>query len=315
MDKRIKHFMYCPWTGLGLYNGFRGNRWLRNRIKVFKQFVVPSLQAQTNKDFTLWCSWRYEEKYNPYVKELLEYMQGIKEFKTVFTYSGVCFWDDKYDKVEARNRLLTALHGSMGELSDAIGEVDEVLMTIQPSDDCYDSEAVAVVQHALKGDLQAVGFKHGYIMDYTTRTVCEYNPTTNPPFYTIKFPKKTFIDPLAHAAYTSLKHDVPGYEAGIPLPSHEWVGDCLNYGVIQERGFLVGTHNENISTVFNHPFRGATVPQETLKRFGIYDVPSIVIKTSIRRAVLRRLPFKVQRKLRYWIGERFWQQIYNFLRS
>ena len=60
-----KHLIYCPFTGLGLYGGFRGNRWLQNRIQIFKQFVIPSLKAQTNKDFTLWISWRPEEKNNP----------------------------------------------------------------------------------------------------------------------------------------------------------------------------------------------------------------------------------------------------------
>ena len=30
-----------------------------------------------------------------------------------------------------------AIHGSLGELMNIIGEVDYVLTTIQPSDDCY----------------------------------------------------------------------------------------------------------------------------------------------------------------------------------
>ena len=41
---KFKHLIYCPFTGLGLYNGFRGNRWLKNRIKIFKEFVVFDIQ-------------------------------------------------------------------------------------------------------------------------------------------------------------------------------------------------------------------------------------------------------------------------------
>jgi hypothetical protein len=303
MESKIKHLMYVPWTGLGLYGGFRGNRWLKNRIKVFKQFVIPSLQAQTSQDFVVWCSWRPEEKTNPYIKELMAYMNNIG-LKAVHTFYGVCFWDDKYPDEVAYDRLVTSLHGSIGDLYDVIGEADTILMTIQPSDDCYDRHTVMAVQEIFNSsDYEAVGFKQGYMMDYIRGEVSEYNPTTNPPFFTIKFPREIFTDPLLHVQYTG------------PYKSHEYVGDKLKYGQIDARGFLVGTHSENISTVYSHPFRGDVVDRSVLKEFGLFDVPNLAIKTSLRRAILRRLPYKVQRKIRYWIGERFWQRLYEFLRG
>lgn len=321
---RFKHFMYVPWTGLGLYNGFRGNAWLKNRIKIFKQFVIPSLQAQSAKDFTVWCSWRPEERRNPHVRELMEYMKGTG-LDTIHTFSGVCFWDDKYEEKEARDRLLMALHGAMTELVDATtGEFgyEWVYMTIQPSDDCYHKNAVQVIHKVFQETPhQAVGFEKGYMMNYVTKELAEYNPTTNPPFYTIKFPRPVFIDPLQHANYTALKHDVGQYKKGTPIPSHEYVKDALSYGIIRERGFLVGCHGENISTVFNHPFRGATVDQGFLRDFGLQDVSPLRLDFSFRREVFKRLPYKVQRKLRYWAGEKRWllrplfSLIYNGLRS
>lgn len=316
MESEIKHLMYIPWTGLGLFGGFRGNRWLKNRIRIFKHFVIPSLQAQTNKNFTVWCSWREEERYNPYVKEFVEYMNQIPEFKTVHTYHGVCFWDDKYSDEEARDRLLTALHGSIGELLDEIGEAKWVLMTIQPSDDCYANWAVDYLQQlARENKYQAFGFSQGYMMNYLTGEVSEYNPQTNPPFFTIKFSREVFIDPLRHADYTG------------PYKSHEYIPEKLIYGTIPRRGFLVGTHGENISTTYVHPYRGQEVinwqeghlVQHTkdllLQEFGLLGIEPLKIRTSIRRAILRRLPHKVQRKLRYWLGEVIWQGVYNFLRS
>ena len=308
--------MYCPFTGLGNYNGFRGQRWLENRKKIFWEFVYPSLLAQTSKNFILWISWRYEDMNNPVVRELERWL-SMFSIRYVFTYSGVCFYDDKYDDDIARERLISSIHGSMAELLNVMGEAEEIYMTIQPSDDCYHKNAVEGIQRIFTEipKLQAVGFSKGYICNYQTKEVKEYNPQTNPPFYTIRFKREDFTDPLRHIKYTSLKTDVGKYKAGTPLPSHEYVKDCLNYGIINERGFLVGVHVENISTNFNNPFAGEKVSQIVLKDFGLYDVEPIKIKFSIRKRLLRMLPHKVQRKLRYWFGEILWQRFYNFLRG
>src|SRR3990167_1860645 len=122
MEYKIKHFMYMPLLGLGLYGGHRGSRWLRNRIKIFKQFVLPSLKVQTDKDFILWVSVRYDDINDRNIREFKEFMETVTEFKTVFTYAGLCFWDDKYDDETARKRLLDSIHGSMGELINVMGE-------------------------------------------------------------------------------------------------------------------------------------------------------------------------------------------------
>ena len=150
MEYKVTHFLHIPWTGLGLYNGYRGDRWLKNRIKVFKQFVIPSLLSQTNKNFIVWCAFRHEEANNSLVKELQEYMAGITSFKTVFTFAGICFYDDKYPDDVARDRLITSIHGSMADLLNVMGESNTILMTIQPSDDCYHRNAVEALQRLFK---------------------------------------------------------------------------------------------------------------------------------------------------------------------
>lgn len=313
MESKVKHLMYVPFTGLGLFNGFRGQRFLRNRITVFKEYVIPSLQAQTSKNFTLWISWRREEKTNPIVKELMEYMEGIKEFKTIHTFAGVCFYDDKYPVDEARNRLVTSLHASMPVLLDEIGEVDSVLMTVQPSDDCYNREMVHQIQEMFKHypDFQAIGYSKGFICNVNTKEISEYNPKTNPPFYTIKFPRDTFTDPLKHLAYTALKEGVEGYKKDTPLPSHEWIGQCLNYGQVHERGFLVNCHGENISTYYDHPYKGEVVDTEYLGNFGVLNSPKLHFKLGWKRWILKHLPHPIRRKVRYW----FTEKIYNWLRT
>jgi hypothetical protein len=304
MESKVKHFMYVPFTGLGLYGGFRGNRWLKNRIRIFEQFVLPSLRAQTNQDFVVWCSWRFEEKFNPIVQYFKNRMDK-SGLKFIHTNAGVCFWDDKYQDITARERLLTSLHGSMGELVNVMASEDFVLMTIQPSDDCYRNDAVAGIRKTFEKmpDIQAFGFTRGYIMNYRTKDVKEYNPSTNPPFFTIKFPREVFIDPLKHANYTG------------PYKSHEYIGEKLKYATTDERGFIVGTHGENISTIFHHPYAGESVAGEILKDFGLYDVRPLKMNYSIRKRILRALPYKAQRKMRYVFGELIWAKMYNWLRS
>lgn len=311
--------MYVPFTGLGLYGGFRGNRWLKNRVEIFKQFVVPSLQAQTNQEFVVWISWRREERSNKIVVELEQYLIAVfGKTRVAFTFAGVCFYDDKYEDKEARERLIHAVHYSLPNLLDFIGGAEYVFMTIQPSDDLYHCTAVEGIHKLFNAypKFQAVGFSKGYICNYNNKEVSEYNPTTNPPFYTIKFPYDIFTEPYQHTEFTSLKKDSGKYKAGTPLPSHEYVGECLAYGTVGDlRGFMVGTHGENISTTYVHPFKGEIVNAYVLKDFGIYDVPNCAIRFSLRKKILRKLPHPVQRKLRFIFGEKIWQGIYNFLRS
>lgn len=304
--KKITHFLYCPLTGLGLYGGHRGSRWLKNRINIFKHFVIPSLKAQTNKNFILWISVRYQDKENGTIKDFKEYMNSIKEFKTVFTHYGVCFWDDKYPDDIARSRLADSIHNSVGELLN-IPEIesDYILMTIQPSDDVYHKEMVEYMQKTFRDmpEMQALGFRKGYVMDYKTLQIAEWNPDTIPPFFTIKFPTAIFIDPVKHLEYSG------------PYKSHEYIGNKLKFGFIEERGFVVGCHGENISTHFNHPFKGKEVSRDTLANFGLASIDPIKLPISIRKALMRKLPHGWQKKLRYWFGERFYARIYDFLRS
>lgn len=298
------HLLYVPFTGLGLYNGHRGKRWLRNRIHIFKQFVVPSLLAQTNQHFTIWVSWRYEERSDAIVREFREYLESMFPNRVVFTYSGVCFWDDKYPDEIAHRRLIEAIHGASADLANAIGECDTVLMTIQPSDDCYYSVMVEEMQKlfAENKQIQAAAYTRGYVCDYTTKRLAEWNPTTNPPFYTIKFPRETFLNPLHHIEYAGIK-------------SHEYLPEKLTIARTETRGFLVGTHGENISTIFNHPFKGEDMSSTWFREFGLADVPVLTLPVSIRKRLLRKLPHGWQRKLRYWLGERGYARIYDWLRN
>jgi hypothetical protein len=185
-----------------------------------------------------------------------------------------------------------SLHGSLGELFGVIGEVDEVLMTIQPSDDMYHPNAFKLFRKALSGDAQLARFNQGYVIDYQKKDIREWNPTTHPPFFTMKFPRAVFLDPLKHFNYSG------------PYKSHEYVGDNLSCAELPERGYMVGTHSENISTVFDHPFTGKAVPRIVEIDWSLDYILPLVIDQSLRRKLFNKFPYRVKRKLRYLAGEK-----------
>ena len=305
---KFVHFMYVPFCGLGNYGGWRGEKWFANRLKIFRQFVVPSLLAQTSKDFTVLISFLPEQKNHKLVKDLKKYLDEVG-LKSCFLFNGILFFDDKYPDEIAKERLINSLHYSMSSLYDEIGEAEYVYFTIQPSDDIFDRHAVETLQWMFKHEpqWQAIGFKKGYICNYLTGEVAEYNPLTNPPFATIKFTREQFTNPLEHLKFTSMKRDNGKYKVGTPLPSHEYYEDVFldRYTAIDERGFLVGVSGFNISTNWNIPYKGEAVSREILKDFGIYDVLPVKLRVPLRKRILFSLPYRWQRKVRYWVTEKF----------
>ncbi len=271
--------MYVPFTGLGLRKGYRGDTWLKNRIEIFKRFTLESLLEQTNKNFTLWISWRREDRYNPIVEEFAGFLEKTP-LDVIFTYGGVMFWDDKQEN----DNLISRFQATLPLLKDEVGDAEYVFMTIQPSDDMYLPHAVEDIQ-AWHGTEMAYGYTRGYIMNYATKEIAEYNPTTLPPFYTIRFPAETFLSPVKHFAY------IKGYK------SHEYVEEL---GIVKNpnRSFVVGTHGENISTTYQHPYKGRVLSSaerdSILILTGTFHSEPFVSRHGARlklRTVFNRIPF------------------------
>jgi len=284
--REIKHFLYCPFTGLGRHGGYRGDQWLRNRIRIFKQYTLPSIQNQTNQNFTLWISWRPQDLENHIVEDFGNHLEKIQGLNTIFTYGGLCFWDD----TNPQDNLLERLERTLPALKEAMNTMaysNHVLMTIYPSDDMYVSSAVEDIQFMFEdSNIEAYGYEEGYIMNYATKDVAEFNPRTNPPFYTIKFDKEIFADAKKHFKYTG------------PYWSHEHIGKHLKYRPMHGRGFVVGTHGENISTYWDHMWQGKLLNEQETERVlldtgTLYSDP-IVIRKGWRlslRKLLNRVPY------------------------
>ena len=130
----------------------------------------------------------------------------------------------------------------------------------------------------------------------------------------MKFSRETFG---VHSPYKHLEHTGP-------YKSHEYVKDYLKALYLDERGFVVGTHQDNISTVFDHPYAGYEYLGDNVtaivQQFGL-DGSTFKPPFSVRRVLFNKLPYRVKRKLRFLAGEKKWilrpifRIVYNFLRA
>lgn len=287
------HLVYVPFTGLGRVN--RGDKWLKNRIDIFKKYVLQALCNQSCLQFTLWLSFRPEDENNPIVKDFERHMNQIRAMSPVFTYNGLCFWDDKFSDEEAGEKLYNNLRRTLPKLKQHVDHADEVLLTIQPSDDMYLADAFKTIQETDFEGNKAIGWTKGYIINYATKEIANYDPDTLPPFSTIKFPKDVFLDAEKHMELADYK-------------SHECVKD-LGFKELKGRKFIVGTHGGNISTTWN-TFRGRILSKEeqekVLLETGTYFTEPIIIKQSPRllaRKLLRNLPFSdIIKRIYYKLG-------------
>lgn len=306
----LKHLLYVPFTGLGLRNGYRGDTWLKNRIKVFQHFVLPSLLNQTVRDFTLWIQWRPEEQGNPDILQLEQNLKGLRDFKYVFTYNGLCFEDDKYDRPKSLERLQANLEATLPHLQETVSNHDTVIMTLQPSDDMYLSKMVEETQAIAKGigipqTPQSCGYREGYMLNMNTLELAEYAKhdwktdetstyTTNtiPPFFSVIFPRGVFLDAEAHMKWTG------------PYRSHEYIADHTKYHTLEGRGFIVGTHGENISTTWTHRYKGRMLEgdekEKIILQAGLYGVEPIHLEKDKARKLEQKfidfLPKPIKRK-------------------
>ena len=197
------HLVYVPFLGMGKID--RGDKWLKNRIEIFKKYVLQALCNQSSLQFTLWLSFRPEDVNNPIVKDFERHMNQIRAMSPVFTYNGLCFYDDKFSDEKAGEKLYNNLRRTLPALKQHVDHADEVLLTIQPSDDMYIADAFKTIQETDFQGNKAIGWTKGYIINYATKEIANYDPDTLPPFSTIKFPKDVFLDPEKHMEWISVK--------------------------------------------------------------------------------------------------------------
>jgi len=259
--EKIIHLLYTPFTGLGMFNGYRGYEWFRHRMLLFLKYVIPSLENQTNRDFIHWISFRPEEYSNRITEAIYNYLKYSRKskYRFVFTFGGLCFWDDK----NIDDNLLERLQKTLPELKDIVGDSKYVYKTIVPSDDMYHKDVVESIQKEPYREKGALVHHKGYVFNEPTKQLAEWNPPKNsfPPFYTIMYPVDVFLDPQKHFDYVK------------PYRSHEDIPKIFKTKQLPDNRYCVMVHENNISTNWYCGFKGKVFhgeeKEKILKDFGI----------------------------------------------
>ena len=96
MSNRFIQIIYVPFVGVGI-RPFRGDEWYHHRIEIFKKYTLASLLNQTNRKFILWLSFIPEVRDNPLTLELEQYLKNLGVL-TFMTFTGLAYWDDKFNR-------------------------------------------------------------------------------------------------------------------------------------------------------------------------------------------------------------------------
>lgn len=240
------HLVYTPFTGLGDFNP--DNKWILNRIRIFKQYTQKSLKSQ-DANFLHLISFRREDEYNPI------FANFCSDLSFYPLFSGLLYYDDRFSKQSEKNRRLADRLENLKQIEKHCKDTDWIYFTRLDSDDMLHKEAIAEIQQQRPEEKTAFIYQNGYIYNHEADEMAEYNPDTCPPFYTICFPKDIFFDGKKHAEY------MKGWK------SHEDTVKIFKPVYLSDRKYCVGVHGKNTSTTWNHRFKGKLVDVKLLNDF------------------------------------------------
>jgi len=252
------HLIYVPFTGLGLFDGFRGEKWFAERAEIFRNYTLKSLRNQSNKNFILWLSFRPEEEDNPTTYKIESYLKK-SGLDYVLTFDGIMMYDDR--GVEHNKDLKERIGRSMERIRPIVEGSRWVFVTDCGSDDMFSRDAVKEIQMERPRPKGATYYLNGYVYNIPTDRLAYWKRTSSHPQYTIIYPTETFLDADKHFKY------IEGLE------SHEYVPLIFDATRLSDNMYCCTTHGYNISTIFDHPLRGDEIigkeKDKIMKQFGL----------------------------------------------
>ena len=246
MPKKIKHILQCPMTGKtpgrdGTGTGFGGQEWYNKRADLFIKYTLENLKKQTNKDFLLWITFRPQELLNPTTKKIARAVTD-SGLTNIMSFNGTMFTEDKaiWHNQDLQERLAKCLPA----LKESVGDADYIYETNLDSDDMVHKKFSEIVLNYKPSKEGALYMTKGFVYN-TEGRVADWNNPTSQQNYTIMFPKKIYLN-----AEKRLKY-LKGFN------THEQVPTLFKNATQMPDGLYCSIiHGGNISTVWNHPFRG-----------------------------------------------------------
>ena len=290
----VKHVLYCPIGGVGLWDDPDDDTWLLYRIGVFKNFTLKSLLSQTIKPDLLWLSFDGRRN-NPWIEAL--YGELSTKIPTVITHEGLIYKDDKYilrlrgneryassfsyawrmlgrsvrrrspkifirfvKRLLFKNRMLARRVGrSLAEVRKYLGDFNYVYLTRMDSDDMLHKDWFKELNEHEPRYKQCFIRKNGYVYNANTQELAEWNPKTCPQFFTLCTPRNKL---QSGEAFTDYWGD---------YASHEDASTVFNPVILKDNRYCMLMHGNQISSTWEHPFRGQSVDnkEEMLRKFGV----------------------------------------------
>lgn len=228
-----------PFTGKTPWgDGFRGQPWYEYRYKIWKDNTLKSLVNQTDKDFLWWLQFRAQEKNNPVTKQIEEDLKN-SGLQYIMTFYGPIQMEDK--AIWHNIDLLERAEKSLKELPEI--KDDWVIEVTIDSDDMVHQKFTEHLKSREIKERKAFFMRKGFMVTNEGKLADWKNPESMS-LYAIVYPKKFFLDGRLHFYY----------QRG--LDSHEQIPSKFEAEELPEGMFCCVFHKQNISTIWEHPFRG-----------------------------------------------------------
>lgn len=170
---RAKHFVITRFNLILKDANFdrdkAGNRtlsedWLGSRFKLFERYCLPSLQAQTDQDFTWLLLFHGPGTPQRFRDRLVDLGRDLPQLKPLYFGEGV-----------RANSLRSAI------MNDLPGNVTHIITTRIDNDDAFQRSMIARVKAEFRGqDNEFLNFPNGLQLDVERRLVSQIRKRSNP---------------------------------------------------------------------------------------------------------------------------------------
>ena len=199
---------------------------------------------------------------NPYsVQTLFQFLKMLLTRKPPLRFG----WNKALKELfrDKNKTLRNRLNNTLGDIKETLKDKDYnwVYVSRIDSDDMFSKDFVAEVQ-SYRPFPGALTCRNGYVYNSLTDQLAYWKPKTNPPFHTIIFPKEEFLDADRYLQYFK------------SFRSHEDVPKCFHCQNLKDNGYCVLIHQNHISSLYNHPFKGEEIvdkeeKKSILDKFGL----------------------------------------------
>ena len=202
---KIFHILQTSFTGRGLKQW--DEDWLKLRIGIFKEFTVPSLMNQTEKNFIHWITFRPQDKGNNLIAGLMRDL-AIMNHKCVISFTGQPYFYTHAGNADLKDRVKNGLN----IMKEFYNDEPFVYLSVIDSDDLYHKDAIAEIQSHEYAENRALFYKLGYLLNVKTLELATYTGGMRcPPFWTILYKAEDFWDVEKYLEHTRtvVHHDIP----------------------------------------------------------------------------------------------------------